>query len=111
MNSGEKPAAEFDSYAEAYDEALNRGISVSGEDKHYFAEHRVAWLAPLFAGHTPDRALDFGCGTGSSIPWLFKILGLKAVTGVDISAASLATAAREVNDPRATFQTFAEFAA
>ena len=36
------PAA-FDQYADDYDSALARGISVSGEDKMYFARGRVDW--------------------------------------------------------------------
>ena len=36
--------------------------------------------------------LDFGCGTGSGVPYLFDGLGAKLVHGVDVSAASLETA-------------------
>ena len=35
----------FDVYAEDYDAALSQGLSVSGEDKDYFAQGRIAWLA------------------------------------------------------------------
>ena len=34
----------FDIYAEDYDIALARGISVSGEEKDYFARRRIEWL-------------------------------------------------------------------
>lgn len=36
---------EFDQYAAEYDAALARGLSLPGEDKSYFAEGRIAWLA------------------------------------------------------------------
>ena len=36
--------ATFDAYAAEYDVALARGISVSGEDKSYFARGRIEWL-------------------------------------------------------------------
>jgi hypothetical protein len=32
----------FDEYADGYDAALTQGLSVSGEDKHYFARGRIA---------------------------------------------------------------------
>src|SRR4030095_1235997 len=53
--------AEFDSYASAYDDALTKGIAVSGEDKTYFAEHRLRWLARSLRerGCRPKRVLDF----------------------------------------------------
>ena len=37
--------SEFDDYATNYDSALNRGLSLSGEPKEYFAHQRVRWLA------------------------------------------------------------------
>jgi SAM-dependent methyltransferase len=38
-------ALQLDSYAHEYDRALNQGISLSGEDKLFFARGRLAWLA------------------------------------------------------------------
>jgi len=34
----------FDQYAEEYEAALGKGLSVTGENKDYFAEGRVQWL-------------------------------------------------------------------
>jgi hypothetical protein len=34
----------LDAYADDYDAALARGISVSGEQKNYFAPPRIEWL-------------------------------------------------------------------
>ena len=36
-------SSEFDAYAAEYDAQLARGISISGEDKNYFARGRVVW--------------------------------------------------------------------
>ena len=36
--------SDFDVYATNYDDALAQGLSVSGEDKTYFARGRVQWL-------------------------------------------------------------------
>lgn len=87
-------AAEFDAYAESYDEALAMGLSVTGEPKEYYAAERVWWLKKrLAAAKWPVRTvIDFGCGTGSGVPFLFDGLGAKLVHGVDVSAASLETA-------------------
>jgi SAM-dependent methyltransferase len=86
--------AEFDAYAENYDEALAMGLSITGEPKEYYASERVRWLAMRLAkAKWPVRTvIDFGCGTGSGVPFLFDGLGAKLVHGVDVSAASLETA-------------------
>jgi len=88
------PNAEFDEYAGNYDEALAKGLSVTGESKEYYASARVRWLAKrLAAAKWPVRTvLDFGCGTGSGAPFLLDGLQAKLVHGVDVSPASLETA-------------------
>ena len=100
---------EFDEYAEAYDRALAEGISVSGEDKTYFARGRVAWLEgclrPLAL--RPKAVLDFGCGTGSGVPFLLELPGVESVLGVDVSAKSLEVARKNISPERARFLTLA----
>jgi len=83
--------AEFDAFATSYDEDLARGLSLTGEGKLYYARRRLAWLHRCLArlGAAPRRVLDFGCGTGTSIPLLREILGAESVLGVDPSPASL----------------------
>jgi SAM-dependent methyltransferase len=97
--------SEFDAYAESYDEALAAGLSFTGESKDYFASRRVEWLARRLAtAEWPVRTvLDFGCGTGSSVPFLFDGLNAKVVHGVDVSAASLETARATHTRNGATF--------
>ncbi|MEZ4588418.1 MAG: methyltransferase domain-containing protein [Gemmatimonadales bacterium] len=87
---------EFDAYAERYDEDLARGLSLTGEDKDYYARGRVAWLARRLAALEvrPNRVLDFGCGTGTSLPLLHSVLGAALVVGMDPSEASLEQARR-----------------
>ena len=89
--------SEFDRYAADYDAALGQGISVSGEDKEFFARGRLVILAQMlrkknFPVHT---ALDFGCGTGQAAPLLREILGAERVLGVDVSEGLLGVAQRE----------------
>lgn len=71
----ETPDARFDSYAAEYDAALAKGISVSGEDKNYFALGRVKWLSLRLEalGFEASHALDYGCGTGSATPFLLDV--------------------------------------
>jgi len=103
----------FDAYATGYDEALNQGLSLSGEGKDYFAEHRILWTrrrlsqlgADLSAGM---HILDYGCGTGSAVPHFEAQLDSPRITGVDVSAEGLKLA-RESWDRETT--RFVELAA
>lgn len=87
---------EFDQYADDYDAALARGLSVSGESKDYFAEGRAKWLGERLTQmqFAADKILDFGCGTGSATPYLLKLPGAREVVGVEVSARSLQIARR-----------------
>ena len=92
-SSSEPPAdrAEFDAFAGAYDEALNRGLKFSGEAKEFFAEGRVRWLRRRLAeqGHEAKAVLDFGCGTGTACSCLRESLGVERYFGFDPSAESV----------------------
>jgi SAM-dependent methyltransferase len=102
--------SEFDDYAGTYDSALNRGLSVSGESKDYFARRRVRWLAARLAdlGVQPSRVLDYGCGTGDTSPELLEQLHARMVVGVDASRESLDVARKAHTDPRLQFETLTD---
>ena len=102
---------EFDGYASHYDAALAQGISVSGEDKIYFARGRIAWLANCIKtlALRPKSALDFGCGTGSANPFLFELIGVDSVVGVDVSRDSLDVAKQAYPSGRAQYLQFHEY--
>jgi len=102
--------SEFDVYAADYDEALAQGISISGEDKNYFAKGRVAWLSRCLSQLEvrPRTVMDFGCGTGSSIPFLLDELVVESLLGVDMSVESLAIAERLYGGARVQFASRAE---
>src|SRR5688572_26442223 len=87
---------QFDEYAAHYDSALDHGISVSGEDKNYFAQGRVAWLSGCLQRlkEQPERVMDLGCGTGSASSFLFGLLKAQSLIGVDTSRKSLEVAKR-----------------
>lgn len=101
----------FDAYAAGYDAALAQGLSVSGENKDFFAQRRAAWLAKRVAqlGIRAQTAVDFGCGTGSATPFLLQSLGLACVVGLDPSAASIAVARQTHGSERASFMTLQDY--
>jgi SAM-dependent methyltransferase len=96
---------QFDEFAGDYDAALAHGLNVSGEDKNYFAQGRVAWLAACLGrlDEKPRRVMDFGCGTGSAEPFLAALPGVESVLGLDTSTKSLEVARRTCAAERAQF--------
>jgi len=103
--------AEFDRFADNYDERLNDALVASGETKEFFAQARVQWLAKSLKaiGHSSITALDYGCGTGDTTLLLREILGSGSVVGLDVSTLSL-NRARARHGGHAQFFTFAEHA-
>ena len=103
--AGAMSVSEFDAYAKNYDDALAMGLFLTGESKDYYASRRVAWLSKRLAArkYSARTVLDFGCGTGSGVPFLFDGLGARLVHGVDVSAASLETARETHARAGATF--------
>src|SRR3954463_5740282 len=91
MNSEPAANQSFDEYADDYDAALAKGISVSGEDKMYFARGRVEWTKRVLdkLAQNPATIMDFGCGTGTSVPLFLNWPGVNLVIGTDVSAKSL----------------------
>ena len=89
-----QPADSFDEYADNYNDALQRGLAVSGESSDYFARGRVEFLANQLRRSVvdPRRVMDFGCGTGTAIPFLRGTFPRATVVGVDVSSRSLARA-------------------
>src|SRR5947209_7548462 len=112
MRSDPRPS-EFDEFANSYDEALKRGLEVSGENKDFFAKGRIDFLSEIFGelNFHPKRALDFGCGTGSSVPFLLQLSSVEFVTGVDVSQKSIEVAKGEHPTCRSEFLTLEEFEA
>jgi SAM-dependent methyltransferase len=87
---------QFDRYSTNYDDVLNAGLRVTGDDKDYFAAARVRWTARQLAalGAAARTVLDFGCGTGATAPILARELRAARVIGVDESRASIDEARR-----------------
>ena len=106
MRDPENTNARFDLFHSEYDETLARGLSVSGEDRLYFARGRLAFLARCLreAGlRLPFSVLDFGCGTGAATPFFFEELGVERLVGVDVSERSLEVARQRHGSESARF--------
>jgi len=95
----------FDDYAQDYDAALAHGLAISGENKNYFAGGRIAWLTNCLQRlkEQPQAVMDLGCGTGSASPFLFNLLGVKSLLGIDTSAKSLEVARKTHGSTHARF--------
>jgi SAM-dependent methyltransferase len=103
--------AAFDQYAKTYDAALANGLSVTGENKEYFARGRIGWLARRLAEQheRPASALDFGCGTGSASTLLNEMLGLQRVVGIDTSGGLIEQARQAFGSRQIRFTLASEY--
>lgn len=90
---------EFDQYAEQYDRVLGETIPESLNEDSYFAEYKIALMAARSSEKKLGRILDFGCGSGRSLPFLDQYFPDAELWGYDVSPASLKIAAQRV--PRA----------
>jgi SAM-dependent methyltransferase len=106
-----KAAAEFDQFADTYDSDLNQALSVSGEDKDYFARGRVSFLVGCLRDlrEAPQSAMDYGCGIGGTALLLRELVGVGRVVGLDISERSLDRARGESQGAAFRFQTFEQY--
>ena len=75
----------------SYEHALAQGLAATGEDRNYFARRRIEWLRGRLDSLqlTVGEAIEFGCGTGSNIPFLIQLAGAASVLGIDESERSL----------------------
>jgi SAM-dependent methyltransferase len=86
---------EFDAFADEYRLAHARNIGASGESPEFFHEYKVADVATVLgpgSADTPLAILDFGCGVGNSLPYFRRYFPRSTITGLDVSAKSLAVA-------------------
>jgi SAM-dependent methyltransferase len=101
----------FDHYSANYDSTLNKALSISGENKEYFARSRIMWLKKyiLSLNRPINSIMDFGCGTGSGIPLFIELFHPKELVGVDVSEKSINIAKRQCVFPGTDFFVLDEF--
>ena len=66
------PPAEFDSFAQSYEQDLAKSLAITGEGREFYARRRIDWTAQCVArlNHPAQRILDYGCGDGANVPML-----------------------------------------
>jgi SAM-dependent methyltransferase len=94
----------FDLGAE-YEQMLNQGIRLSGEDRHFFLIGRVRYLMGILPmDFRPKRILDFGCGIGDTTAYLASMFPAAEVTGVDEADKALEHAVERFGASRVRFE-------
>ncbi len=85
--------AEFDKFADEYRSLLASSVGITGEGPEYFAEYKVAALRSFCESRSLTDGvrtiLDFGAGTGTSVPYFRKHFPQAQLTCVDVSERSL----------------------
>jgi len=83
--------AEFDRFADAYDDQHRANVAVTGEGPEYFAEYKIRQLRQIVEREqiAVSRICDFGSGIGNSIPYFRKYFPDAALTSSDVSERSL----------------------
>ena len=83
--------AEFDQFADEYENMHAANIAITGERPDFFSAYKIRILAGDFArlGLQADRIVDFGAGTGNSIPFFRQYCPTSALTCADVSRRSL----------------------
>ncbi len=102
--------AEFDKYANKYDQMHRKSIAVSGYEPSFFDEYKilemVRFLSPSFAKKSIS-ILNFGCGIGKSEPLLLKHFPNANILGIDVSEQSIELAnEQEFNKEQIRFDSF-----
>jgi SAM-dependent methyltransferase len=104
---------DFNDFALNYDEALQQGLTLSGETADYFARRRAEEVAryATAVGCRPHTVLEFGCGTGNNVAHLRATLGCRRFIGLDIASEPLDLARHRHPHPDIAFKRVAEFTA
>lgn len=83
--------AEFDRFADEYDQMLQGHITASGERPEFFHEYKIKALRRIANERNLrcETILDFGSGIGNSIPFFTRYFPGAQLTGADVSQRSL----------------------
>jgi SAM-dependent methyltransferase len=93
-----------------YEEMLNQGIRLSGEDRSFFITGRIQDLKKhLPLNFKPRRILDFGCGIGDTTRFLADAFPGASIVGIDTAEEALEHARKIHCSPEISFCTLREF--
>lgn len=81
--------AEFDIFANSYEELVTESVRVSGESAEYFAHYKASYLARILGGQGVRSILDYGCGIGSLAKHLESKFPAARIDGYDVSPDSI----------------------
>lgn len=95
--AGNKTQATFDKYASDYDRVQSQSMGVLGKDVEKFARYKVE-LVKEFLPETPQKILEFGCGTGRNLQYFRQFFRESEIWGCDISEDSLKIASERAPD-------------
>ena len=73
---------------EHYDQMLEKGIGITGNDKYYFIKGRIKLVCSTLKAK-PKRILDFGCGIGDSSEYFAQLFPEAEIFGSDVAEAAL----------------------
>jgi SAM-dependent methyltransferase len=87
--------AEFDRFADEYNQAHEKNIAITGEKPEFFHEYKIKVLDRMVRERNlqPRNILDFGSGIGNSTPFLRRYFSRAQLTCADVSKRSLEIAA------------------
>lgn len=87
----QKNNVEFDQLADDYHLHLEDAIVLSGEGEDYFSEYKIADLKKFLGLQSfhPTKVLDFGSGTGNSVPFFRKYFPESQLNNTDVSLNSI----------------------
>jgi SAM-dependent methyltransferase len=97
-------AEELFDLSREYEQMLDQGIRLSGENQEFFIRGRLQSLrARLGSNFAPVRILDYGCGIGTTTQHLAVLFPGTQILGVDTSENALAYAAENYGSDRIRF--------
>lgn len=101
-------AEQFNDLADEYEDNLADLLRTKGgDDIEKYAIYKIE-LARQLIRKEPEKILDFGCGTGRSIPYLKEFFPNAELFGCDVSEESLKIAADELKEDHVFINNSAE---
>jgi SAM-dependent methyltransferase len=97
----------FDNFSDNYHQSLNDILSISGENTAFFAIERVKWMKQKIARFFPElkinKVLDYGCGTGDTLPVIDVAFHPDRLIGADLSVRNIELASKNHTSYKYTF--------